>query len=124
MNLIKSAYQEGIINLRGSGSSKFDLLHVDDLYEAIKLILDKDIKNEIINLGCGEPISINELASTIVDVLKNEFNKDVKIVSERDKDYKEWPDHWMSINKAKRLLNWEPKTSLLEGVKGIIQKIK
>ena len=39
MNLIKSAYQEGIINLRGSGSSKFDLLHVDDLYEAIKLIL-------------------------------------------------------------------------------------
>jgi len=124
MNSIKSAYHEGVISLRGSGNSKFDLLHVDDLCEAIKLVLDKNIKNEIINLGSGKPLSINELSSTVVDVLKTEFNRDVKIVRVNIENYKEWPDHWMSISKAKRLLAWEPKIYLYEGIKGIIQKIK
>jgi nucleoside-diphosphate-sugar epimerase len=124
MNLIKSAHDNGIIKFKGSGNAKFDLLHVDDLCEAIKLILNKDIKNEVINLGSGKPLSINELSSEIVDVFRNEFDKNVKIVRLEDENYKEWPDHWMSIDKAKKLLDWEPNISLQEGIGRIIQKIK
>jgi len=50
------------------------------------------------------------------------LNKDVKVINIKNDTYKDWPDHWVSIEKAKKLLDWEPKISLYEGVKDIIKK--
>ena len=122
IRIIQSACNEGIIKIPGSGNQKFDLLHVNDLCEAIKFLLRSDIRSEIINIGSGKPISINELSLVIIKVFKEEFNKNIKVVNIADENYKEWPDHWMSINKAEKLLNWKPKISLYEGVKNTIKK--
>ena len=53
----------------GTGRPRREFLHVDDLASACVLILEKYDSPEIINLGCGEDISIRELAELICDVV-------------------------------------------------------
>src|SRR6266508_979756 len=53
----------------GTGKPRREFLHVDDLASACVLILEKYDSPEIINVGCGEDISIRELAELICDVV-------------------------------------------------------
>jgi len=53
----------------GSGKPRREFLHVDDLASACLFLLEKYDSPEIINVGCGEDISIRELAALICDVV-------------------------------------------------------
>ncbi len=53
----------------GSGKPRREFLHVDDLASACVFLLEKYDSAEIINVGCGEDISIRELAELICDVV-------------------------------------------------------
>jgi GDP-L-fucose synthase len=53
----------------GSGKPRREFLHVDDLAAACLFLLEKYDSPEIINLGCGEDVSIRELAELICDVV-------------------------------------------------------
>jgi GDP-L-fucose synthase len=53
----------------GSGKPRREFLHVDDAAEAFVFLLEKYESPEIINVGCGEDISILELAELICDVV-------------------------------------------------------
>lgn len=53
----------------GSGQPRREFLHVDDLAAACVFLLEKYDSPEIINVGCGEDISIRELAELICDVV-------------------------------------------------------
>jgi GDP-L-fucose synthase len=53
----------------GSGQPRREFLHVDDLAAACLFLLEKYDSPEIINIGCGEDISIRELAELIGDVV-------------------------------------------------------
>ena len=65
------AKQEGARELMvwGSGNPRREFLHVDDLAAACVFLLEKYDSPEIINIGCGEDISIRELAELICDVV-------------------------------------------------------
>jgi GDP-L-fucose synthase len=53
----------------GSGHPRREFLHVDDLAAACVFLLEQYDDAEIINVGCGEDISIRELAELICDVV-------------------------------------------------------
>lgn len=53
----------------GSGEPRREFLHVDDLAAACVFLLEKYDSSEIINIGCGEDISIRDLAELICDVV-------------------------------------------------------
>lgn len=53
----------------GSGSPRREFLHVDDLAGACLFLLEKYDSAEIINVGCGEDISIRELAELICEIV-------------------------------------------------------
>lgn len=53
----------------GSGEPRREFLHVDDMAAACLFLLEKYDSPEIINIGCGEDISIRELAELICDVV-------------------------------------------------------
>ena len=53
----------------GSGKPRREFLHVDDLAAACVFLLEKYDSPEIINVGCGEDVSIRELAELICDVV-------------------------------------------------------
>jgi GDP-L-fucose synthase len=53
----------------GSGTPRREFLHVDDLALACLFLLEKYDSPEIINVGCGEDISIRELAELICAIV-------------------------------------------------------
>jgi GDP-L-fucose synthase len=53
----------------GSGSSRREFLHVDDLAEAVQFLLESYDDRQFLNVGTGEDISIKELAEMIRDLV-------------------------------------------------------
>jgi GDP-L-fucose synthase len=53
----------------GTGTPRREFLHVDDCASACLFLLEKYDSPEIINVGCGEDISIRELAELICDIV-------------------------------------------------------
>jgi GDP-L-fucose synthase len=53
----------------GSGQPRREFLHVDDLASACLFLLENYDSPEIINVGCGQDISIRELAELICEVV-------------------------------------------------------
>ena len=53
----------------GTGTPRREFLHADDCASACLYLLEKYDSPEIINVGCGEDISIRELAELICDVV-------------------------------------------------------
>src|SRR5204863_7390476 len=53
----------------GSGKPRREFLHVDDLAAACLFLLEKYDSPEIVNIGCGQDISIRELPDLICNIL-------------------------------------------------------
>jgi len=94
----------------GSGKPRREFLHVDDLASACLLLLEKYDSPEIINVGCGEDISIRELAELICDIVgfDGELNWDA---TKPDGT----PRKLLDVTKL-RALGWKPSIPLREGI--------
>jgi len=53
----------------GTGKPLREFMHVNDLSDAVEFLLDKEIDNDLLNVGTGEEISIYELAEKIKNVV-------------------------------------------------------
>mgnify|MGYP003327709569 FL=1 len=60
---------EDKFNIWGSGKPLREFLFVDDLSHAIEFLIDKKVDTDIINIGSGEEISINDLAEKIKSII-------------------------------------------------------
>src|SRR6266702_2026739 len=94
----------------GTGKPRREFLHVDDLASACLLLLEKYDSPEIINVGCGEDVSIRELAELICDVVgfKGELAWDT---SKPDGT----PRKLLDVSKL-RALGWTPTIPLRDGI--------
>ncbi|MEW2518304.1 GDP-L-fucose synthase family protein [Actinacidiphila alni] len=65
------AERDGVpeLTLWGSGTPRREFLHVDDLAAACALLLRVYDGAEPVNVGCGEDLTIRELAETVQDVV-------------------------------------------------------
>ena len=94
----------------GSGKPRREFLHVDDLASACLLLLEKYDSSEIINVGCGEDISIRELAELICEVVG--FEGDLAWdVTKPDGT----PRKLLDVSKL-RALGWKPSIPLRDGI--------
>src|SRR5436190_6211852 len=94
----------------GTGEPRREFLHVDDLASAILFLLENYDFPEIINVGCGEDISILELAELICDVVG--FRGELKWDRSKPDGT---PRKLRDISKIKKL-GWQPTISLRDGV--------
>jgi GDP-L-fucose synthase len=94
----------------GTGKPRREFLHVDDLASACVLILEKYDSPEIINLGCGEDISIRELAELICDVVG--FEGELAWDTTKPDGT---PRRLLDITKL-RALGWKPAIALRDGI--------
>tara|TARA_B100000959_G_scaffold285116_1_gene358788 strand:- start:87 stop:1016 length:930 start_codon:yes stop_codon:yes gene_type:complete len=100
-----------ILNIWGTGRSKRELLHVDDLANAIEFFLKKKIKEPYINIGLGYDRSIAWYAKFIMKKLN--VNLKIKLNKKKpDGTYRKCLD----IRKAKNY-GWKPKISINNGFK-------
>lgn len=100
------------IPVYGDGTTIRDYTYVDDIVDGIISAINyNDTPYEIINLGGGAPVSLNEMISTIEKVL----NKKAKI-EHLPMQLGDVNKTAADITKAKKLLNYNPKTSFEEGI--------
>jgi GDP-L-fucose synthase len=94
----------------GSGSPRREFLYADDLAEACLFLMDTYNEKEIINIGCGEDISIKELADIVKEVTG--FDGDLKFdISKPDGT----PRKLLDVSKIHKL-GWQHKTTLKDGL--------
>jgi GDP-L-fucose synthase len=60
---------QSYVTLWGTGSVFREFLHVDDLAEACLFLMEHYDSSELINVGCGEDITIRELAAMVGKVV-------------------------------------------------------
>lgn len=100
------------IKIEGNGNSRLDFTYIKDLVHGVTCIITKkNSRNETFNLTYGKSRSILELAN----IVKEEF-PDLKIVfTPKDKLVPERGT--LCIDKARKMLNYQPEHSLEAGIK-------
>jgi GDP-L-fucose synthase len=99
------------VSVWGSGTPRREFLHVDDLADACFFLLENYDSPEIVNIGCGEDVSIRKLAETVCEVLGFEGSL-VFDTSKPDGT----PRKLMHVGKL-LALGWKPRIGLKEGIR-------
>jgi UDP-glucuronate decarboxylase len=115
-NFIVQALLGRAITVYGDGEQTRSFCYVDDLLEGvIRLMATTDEVTGPVNIGNPAEFTIRELAETIIDLVGSRSN----IVSRplpADDPRQRRPD----IAVAKRVLDWQPRTPLREGLQHTI----
>lgn len=100
----------------GDGSPTRSFVYVDDVVRGMLLALEKYPQPDPINLGTTEEIKIKDLARLIVKL----SGKKTKIEFDRTKPNGQ-PRRNCDTTRAKRLLGWEAKINLKQGLPSVIK---
>lgn len=92
---------------------------VEGIYLGIQKLLSGEVKNQTINLACGEGNSLVNLAEFIAEAVGKTPN-----ISYTPTQPGEVTHYIADISKARELLGYSPKTSLKEGINKCVQWAK
>ena len=102
----------------GDGEAIRDFIYVEDVVNAlIKAALSKRLSGEILNIGSGEPIRVKDLAEIVAK------ETGVEIIHEPARKG-EIKFSLADISLAKRLLNWSPKTYLIDWLRSSLKSMR
>ncbi len=103
--------------INGDGKQTRDFIHVQDVVEANMLTLTKKTAiGEVINIATGNPTTINQLAAMLQQIMKT--NLKPVYTNPRPGDIKH---SYADITKAKKLLQYNPKISLKNGLNQLVK---
>ena len=109
-------YQKKVIPLHGGGSSIRSFIHIDDVCEASYKALKKGISGNTYHISSDHYISIKKLLKEISRIMKVDYKKYVKNVSDR-----KGKDGFYKLNSSKiKKLGWKTKINLNSGIKRVI----
>ena len=104
--------------IHGDGNQSFDFVYVEDVARANILAMSSDVKDEVFNVGSGTETSINEVISILLELtgssLKPIFEPTAEILMQRRVG---------SIEKARRLLGFQPQVNLREGLIRVLRSM-
>jgi len=100
------------LTITGDGSQTRDFTHINDVIKAnILAMTSKKVgRGETINIGSGKKYSINQIAKM--------FSNKVKYIPFRIEPH----DTLADISLAKKLLGWQPKVKLEEGIRELLKE--
>jgi GDP-L-fucose synthase len=99
----------------GTGTPRREFLHTDDLAAACLLLLERYDDPAPINIGCGEDVTIDQLAGLIADVVG--FTGDVEHDTSKPDGT---PRKLLDVSRI-RALGWSPTISLPDGIKSVYE---
>jgi UDP-glucose 4-epimerase len=113
---IRKALDDDMIPVFGDGHILRDFLYIEDLIECLLSVANTDAAySEVFNVGSGVPVSFYELATRIVQIVDSGRVDFTEFTQERKEV--EPGDYYADISKLRRLVKWEPKTALEEGIR-------
>lgn len=98
------------VTVWGSGTPRREFLHVDDLADAALFLMSHYDDEDIVNVGCGEDITIGELAALIREVVGYP-GAIVYDASQPDGT----PRKLLDVSRLSAL-GWRPRTALRDGI--------
>lgn len=105
------------VEIWGTGSPKREFLHVEDLASACFFLLQNYNEKELVNIGCGEDISIKDLALTIKKVVG--FEGELTFDTSKPDGT---PRKLLSMDKLHKL-GWKHQIELEDGIKRVYKNV-
>lgn len=100
----------------GDGKTSMDFIYIEDIARANVAGLKSDVSDEVFNVASGVETTLQELAEALMRVmgkkLEPEYGPERKVNAV--------PRRLASVEKAKRLLGWEPQVDLEEGLERLV----
>ena len=109
-NFICQALKNNDITIYGDGTQTRSFCYINDLIEGLIKLMDSNY-NLPVNIGNPNEITIKKIAELIVNMTRSK-SKIIYLPLPKDDPTNRKPD----INRAKEVLNWEPKIKLKEGL--------
>lgn len=119
IEFVKAALVDKPLSVFGSGKQTRSFMFVSDLVDGIIAAMEKGQSGEVYNLGNPDEFTILELAQKVQSLTGSKSDIEYKPLPEDDPKQRR-PD----ITKAKVNLYWEPKVSLEEGLRKLIEYLK
>lgn len=109
---------QNTVSIWGTGNPKREFIHVEDASRAVILLFETFHRNEIVNVGSGKEISINELAKMISKMIN------FKGKLEWDKSMPDGMKRKILDIRTLKKLNFSTKITLEKGIKKTILEYK
>jgi UDP-glucose 4-epimerase len=107
------------LTVKGSGNQKRNFIYVEDLAEGCVKALGKKGENKTYVIAGKEMVSINDLIAIFKKIMPDRLK-----VSHQKGRVDDYAGEILGNNLIKKELGWQPKTSLVEGVKKTFNKLK
>ena len=114
LKFIDKIFKDNPVLVYGDGSQERDFTYVKDVCEATFKSSDLEGFN-ILNVGNSKPIALNK----VINIIEKKLNKKAIIVNEPKNNMDVFKTH-ADNSKAVKLLNWNPKFSVEEGVENTV----
>jgi len=116
---VENAVQNLAIKIQGNGSEMLDFTYIEDLISGVELVIkNKNAVNETFNLTYGKAEKISKMA----EILKSQFNEiEIEYLPSEKLNPKRGT---LNIDKAKKLIGYNPKYPLEIGYLKYIQWYK
>lgn len=96
----------------GDGSQMRDFTYVTDVARAVLATVESRVVGEVFNVGSGHTVSVNRIVEL--------FGGEKVHIPKRPRE----PDcTFADISKIKKMIGWEPKVSIEQGVKELLKNI-
>jgi UDP-glucuronate 4-epimerase len=110
--LMRSMLEGAPIEIYEGGNVKRDWTFVEDIASGVVAAADRPLGFEIINLGRGDPILLSEFINELAELTGKKPNAVTRPLPAADVSLT-----YASIEKARKLLDYAPKTRVREGLK-------
>ena len=96
----------------GDGKEVRDLLFIDDFIDALIMIMDKQNKHDVFNVGSNNGYTVNDVLETMKQIAQ--YDAPIEYVSGKPSMI---PVRYIDSNKIMNKLGWSPKTTLESGLR-------
>lgn len=112
---VNAIHEEKEICIFGNGQSSRDYTYIDDIIDGIVASIYYECDFEIFNLGNSKSVILNDL----IDIIEEKIGK--QWLRKYEKEQQGDVMHtFADINKAKKILGYNPKISIDEGIKRFV----
>jgi CDP-glucose 4,6-dehydratase len=117
---VRAAYHQEPLRLRSDGKSVRDFFYVEDGAAAYALLAEKlaenpDLRGEAFNFSNGIKMTVLEIVNQILNLMNTDLEPE--ILAEASNEIRH---QYLSAEKARMLLGWEPQFSLNAGLQRTI----
>ena len=119
-NFINQMIENQDITVYGNGEQTRSFCYVDDTVSGLIKLMNNEKTIGPVNIGNDNEITVNVLVNVILDLIKETKSKIIFHTLPLDDPIQRKP----CLQKAKELLEWEPKTGLNEGLEKTISYFK